>query len=67
MERVRVNAKQTAKGAWQFDATAETYDRADGSINPEVMPDKLLEAVQACEKKFRDAGKVIASEEPSAP
>ena len=64
MERVRVNAKETAKAVWSFDATVEIEN--DGVLI-EATADALLEAVQACEKKFRDAGKVIAGEEPSAP
>lgn len=52
--RLRVNAKQTSKGEFYFDCTAEI---------PEESPDKVarlcLETVQAAEKKFLDAGKKI--------
>jgi len=52
--RTRVNAKQTSKGDWYFDVTVETQD---GS-NP---ADLLLSTVQDAERKFREAGKQLAS------
>lgn len=52
--RLRVNAKQTAKGEFYFDCTAEI---------PEEFPEKVaglcLRTVQAAERKFLDAGKKI--------
>ena len=38
-ERVRINAKQTAKGAWQFEATSE--DTAD-NVDADAVAVKLL-------------------------
>jgi hypothetical protein len=59
-ERVRINAKQTAKGAWQFDATFE--DEAV-SVDIDAAASKLLEAVNAAEKKFKADGKEVAGAE----
>lgn len=59
-ERVRINAKQTAKGAWQFEATFEHEDAvADG----DYAAAKLLTAVKAAEGRFQADGKVIAGAE----
>ena len=56
-ERVRINAKQSAKGAWQFEATFE-----DEALNVDIdtAATKLLEAVKAAEEKFAADGKEIA-------
>jgi len=43
--RIRINAKQTSKGEWYFDITAETDD-------VEASADRLIAAVQATEKRF---------------
>jgi len=51
--RVRVNAKQTSKGEWYFDVTAETQDGSDAV-------DLLLATVNDAESKFSAAGKVLA-------
>lgn len=59
-ERVRINAKQTAKGAWQFEATFE--DEA-ASVDIDRASTRLLEAVKAAEEKFVAAGKQIAGTE----
>lgn len=53
--RVRVNAKQTSKGAWYFEATAE-------SENVEESTSLLLAAVQKVEADFLAAGKTLATE-----
>lgn len=50
--RMRVNAKQTAKGEWYFDITAECYNGEDASA-------LVLEAVQKTEKDFAFAGKKV--------
>ena len=56
-ERVRINARQTAKGAWQFEATFE--DEAV-SVDIDTAASRLLEAVNAAESKFKADGKEIA-------
>ena len=56
-ERVRINAKQGAKGTWQFEATFE--DEAV-SVDIDTAASKLLEAVKTTEEKFRADGKEIA-------
>ena len=50
--RIRINAKQTSKGEWYFDATAETDD-------VETSADKLIAAVKATEKRFVDDGRAL--------
>lgn len=45
--RIRINAKQTSKGEWYFDLTAETND-------VEASADRLIAAVKATEKRFVD-------------
>jgi len=50
--RIRINAKQTSKGEWYFDITAETDD-------VEASADRLIAAVQATEKRFVDDGRVL--------
>lgn len=57
-ERVRVNAKQTSKGEWYFEATFE--DEAT-SVDIDRASSRLLEAVKAVEEKFRADGKVLAA------
>jgi len=51
--RLRINAKQTSKGDWYLDATAETD-------NVEISADKLIAAVKATEKRFIEDGRVLA-------
>ena len=51
--RIRINAKQTSKGEWYLDCTAETDD-------VEVSADKLIAAVKATEKRFIEDGRVLA-------
>ena len=55
--RVRVNAKQTSKGEWYFDATFE-----DEALNVDTdnAAQRLLETVDALERAFKAAGKTIA-------
>lgn len=50
--RIRVNAKQTSKGDWYFEATAETDD-------VEASADILIAAVKATEKRFIDDGRKL--------
>ena len=52
--RVRVNAKQTAKGLWYFEATVET----DNVLETTGL---LLTAVQAVEQDFKAAGKPLVT------
>ena len=53
--RVRVKATQTSKGAWYFEATAETE-------SVEASTGLLLAAVQKAEADFLAAGKTLAAE-----
>jgi len=59
MQRVRINAKQSAKGSYQLDVTfadeAATVD-IDGAAR------KLVEAIQAAERELVAAGKKVALE-----
>jgi len=50
--RIRINAKQTSKGRWYFEATAETDDA-------EVSADKLLIAIKAIEQRFLADGREL--------
>ena len=50
--RIRINAKQTSKGEWYFDVTAEMSTVEDSAI-------ALLAAVEGAQKKFKEAGKKI--------
>lgn len=52
--RYRLNAKQTAKGAWQLDVTAETYDG-------ESPVDLALSVIQEAQKKFEGQGLAVVS------
>ena len=56
-ERVRINAKQGAKGTWQFEATFE--DEAV-SVDIDTAAGKVLAAIRAIEDKLRADGKEIA-------
>lgn len=51
--RVRINAKQTSKGEWYFDVTAETDD-----VNHSVT--LLNEAIQKTAATFTAEGRVLA-------
>jgi len=54
--RIRINAKQTSKGEWYFDITAETE-------SVELSSDLLASAVQEIEAKFVALGKKLVSQE----
>lgn len=56
--RIRINSKQTAKGEWYFDITAETGD-IESSAN------KLIAAVKAAEERFIADGRKVAGQEAS--
>ena len=53
--RIRINAQQTAKGLWYFEATAETE-------TVEQSASLLLEAVKRVEADFTAAGHRLAKE-----
>jgi len=59
MQRVRINAKQSAKGAYQLDVTfadeAAVVDIGGAARN-------LVTAIQAAERELIAAGKTVASE-----
>lgn len=59
-ERVRINAKQTSKGAWYFEATSE--DEAT-TVDVDNVAAKLLDAVRAAETKFKAAGKMLVGDQ----
>jgi len=50
--RIRINAKQTSKGEWYLDVTAETDNWEDSSR-------KLIEAIKATEELFMKDGRVL--------
>ena len=67
-KRIRLNAKQTAKGAWYFEATYENGEEIiRTSKNPNDIGDeevthigkKLLDIINETQKAFRDDGKII--------
>jgi len=69
--RFRINAKQTAKGMWYFDATAEyksdkitrsTSESDAGAIVTEPLGLRLLSMIKEAEKAFEEDGRVIAKE-----
>jgi len=51
--RVRINAKQTSKGEWYFDVTAETDD-VEKSIQ------LINKAIEDAQMTFTAAGRVLA-------
>ena len=53
--RIRINAKETSKGEWYFEATAESND-----VN--VSASALIDAVTAAQLKFKEAGKNIVTD-----
>ena len=57
-KRIRVNAKQTAKGLWQLDITVEI----SGTELTNEHPDVLGEIIHQ-EKILRDIGKKLAEDE----
>jgi len=70
--RFRINAKQTAKGLWYFDATAEwksdkisrsTNDEDAGIIVKEPLGLRLLSMIKEAEKAFKDDGRLLVGEE----
>jgi len=52
--RKRVNAKQTSKGDWYFEATVESYDGASPAR-------ELIDLVIETEGAFREAGKKLVA------
>ena len=73
--RFRINAKQTAKGMWYFDATAEyksdkisrstsDSDAADTIVEPLGL--RLLSMIKETEKAFSEDGRKTVGEEINA-
>ena len=58
-ERVRVNAKQTAKNLWQIEATFE--DEA-ANVDTQGVGARLLEAVKSAESEWRADGRSLVSD-----
>jgi len=69
--RIRLNAKQTAKGLWSFDATVEYHeetikvsDEKDAAVVTDVtLGQKLLQQVNSAIKAFKDDGKKLVTDE----
>ena len=57
-KRIRVNAKQTAKGLWQLDVTVELNDVEIESEHPDVLAEIIHQ-----EKLFKENGKKMAGDE----
>lgn len=69
--RFRINAKQTAKGLWQFDATCEnSSDKVSlplsaedvGNVKTVELGVKLLSIIKEAEKAFRDDGRHLVGD-----
>ena len=66
-KRFRINASQTAKGLWYFDATIEMgedqikiQDESDvGKIENQSLGGKLLQLIKQTEKAFTEDGKKL--------
>lgn len=73
--RFRINAKQTAKGVWYFDATAEykndKISRSDseadlGKLITEPLGLRLLSMIKETESAFeKDGRKLVGNEDDS--
>ncbi len=59
-ERVRINAKQTSKGTWYFEAT---FENEAASVDVDAAANGLLYAVKAAETRFKADGKVLVSDQ----
>ena len=57
--RLRMNAKHTAKGQYQLDITVETHDLKE---NSKVSAARVAERLKAFEHEMKLAGFVIAGE-----
>ena len=73
--RFRINAKQTAKGVWYFDATAEyksdkierSSSEADAAeVVSEPLGLRLLSMIKETEKAFSDDGRITVNGEKDA-
>ena len=68
--RFRINAKQTAKGLWQFDGTVEHHDDKWTTQNIKDTADpkiatlglKLLSMIQEAEEVFKADGRKLVSD-----
>ena len=58
-ERVRVNAKQTAKGLWQIEATFE-----DEAVNVDtaIVARRLHETIDTVENEIRASGRMLVTD-----
>ena len=70
--RFRINAHQTAKGVWTFDATAEyksdkitrsTSEADAGAIVTEPLGLRLLSLIKETEKAFAEDGRMMVERE----
>jgi len=73
--RFRINAKQSAKGIWQFDGTVEyksdkiersTSEADAGEIVTEPLGLRLLSMIKETEKAFSDDGRITVNGEKDA-
>lgn len=53
--RIRINAKETSKGEWYFEATVETEDQPEGKYAVDVLRDTII----CAEDQFRAVGKKL--------
>jgi len=68
--RFRINAKQTAKGLWQFDGTVEHHDdkwttkNVKDSADPKIITLglKLLSMIQEVEEEFKKDNRKLVSD-----
>lgn len=72
--RFRINAKQTAKGVWYFDATVEyksdkisrSSSEADaGATITEPLGLRLLSMIKETEKSFKEDGRKLTEDDTS--
>ncbi len=57
-KRIRVNAKETAKGVWYLDVTVEVSGEDVSADNIDV-----LKVIQAKEKEFREDNRKLVGDE----
>jgi len=57
--RKRINAKQTAAGKWQLDATVEHVEEV--GVAPVILADQLAALIAETERVFTAAGREFVS------
>jgi hypothetical protein len=61
-KRKRVNAKQTAKGAWQLDVTVEIVDETGTTVPDGVVSGEVLSLVKQVEADFVASGRKLVGD-----